>query len=97
MDDPLSPVTIVRVPSDVEASAIVTALAAHGIRATTTGSYTAGFRAEAPGMVNVLVRQSDLACARDVLSALVHAPERVDSSQIESGESEAGSEGATDG
>jgi hypothetical protein len=59
----------------VEAAAIVTALDAHGVRATVTGSFTAGFRAEAPGMVNVLVRQEDLARARQVLSDLAQEPD----------------------
>lgn len=68
--DPNNPELLVRVASEVEAIAIVTALAAEGVEATRTGSYTAGFQAEAPGMVQVLVRQKDLARARVLMDEL---------------------------
>ena len=61
------PETLISVTSDLEAAMIVSALAAHDIDATTTGGYTAGFRAEAPGEVSVLVRSSDLPAAQLLL------------------------------
>lgn len=65
-----TPETLVSVPSDLEAAMIVSALAAHDVDATTSGGFTAGFRAEAPGEVSVLVRRTDLERARCVLSEL---------------------------
>ena len=66
-----TPETLVSVPNDLEAAMIVSTLAAHGVDATTSGDFTAGFRAEAPGEVKVLVRRSDLTEARHALDRLV--------------------------
>lgn len=65
-----TPVTLVSVPDELEAAMIVSALAAHGIDASTTGSFTAGFRAEAPGEVQILVRASELEKAQTALKAV---------------------------
>ncbi len=65
--DPNNPEVLTSVRTDVEAAAIVGALAARGIEASTTGGYTAGFRAEAPGYVNVIVKYEDLDRARHAL------------------------------
>jgi hypothetical protein len=61
---------LVAVPNDIQAAAIVNALADRGIQATVTGSYTSGFRAEAPGWVSVVVRRMDLDLARQTLGEL---------------------------
>ena len=84
--DPKNPEMLTSVPSDIEAAAIVAALAAHGVQASTTGSYTAGFRAEAPGSVNVIVRREDLDRARRVLAELNEGRTDVDWSQVDVGE-----------
>lgn len=55
--DPMSLKALVSVSNEIEASVIIDALADHGIRANAVGGYTACFRAEAPGLVNVLVGQ----------------------------------------
>lgn len=65
-----NPATLVSVPNDLEAAMIVNALAGQGIDATTTGSFTAGFQAEAPGEVKVLVRSCDLESAREALQGI---------------------------
>ncbi len=71
MHDPQNnPVNLLSVPNDLEAAMVVSALAAHEVDATTAGEFTSGFRAEAPGLVSVLVRQRDLPRAREVLSEL---------------------------
>ena len=70
MTDPNNPEVLVRVATDVEAAAIVTALAGHGIEASTTVGYTAGFRAESPGDVNVIVRHGDLSRAQQALAEI---------------------------
>jgi len=59
---------VAQVTTDVEASLIVQFLADRGIEARAVGGYTAGFRAEAPGNVSVLVKHSDLAIAREALA-----------------------------
>lgn len=86
--DPENPEVLVSVPSEIEAAAIVTALAEEGIEATATGGFTAGFRAEAPGLVNVLVRGEDYATALKVLENFRQHGAGVDWSQIDVGEPE---------
>ena len=56
--DPDSPTVVYRAATNIEAGALVAALEVEGIEATVTGTYTAGFQAEAPGDVQVVVRQS---------------------------------------
>ncbi|MEO8494534.1 MAG: DUF2007 domain-containing protein [Planctomycetota bacterium] len=65
--DPDSPTIVYSADNAIEAGAIVTALEAQGIKTTTTGSYTSGFQAEAPGQVQVVVRQSQAELARNVI------------------------------
>ncbi len=66
-DDPNQPVVLMWAPTETEAAIIVAALANHGVLAHATGALTSGFRAEAPGGVQILVRQDDLERARDAL------------------------------
>ena len=68
--DPNRPELLTAVPNDIEAAAIVNALADRGIQATVTGSYTSGFRAQAPGWVSIVVRRMDLDLARKAFVAL---------------------------
>ena len=72
-DDPLRPEVLLRVPSEMEGNIMLGLLKDAGIRATLTGSFTSGFRAEAPGEVSVVVRCEDLERARKV----VQLPETV--------------------
>lgn len=69
-DDPNGPETLVSVPNEVEAAAIVNALADRGIHAFALGGNTAGFRAEAPGLVDVVVKRVDAAQARKALAEI---------------------------
>jgi hypothetical protein len=84
--DPNNPEVLTSVRTEVEAAAIVGALAARSIGASTTGGYTAGFRAEAPGCVNVIVRNEDLDRARYVLAEIEQDQTDVDWSQVDVGE-----------
>ncbi len=68
--DPNSPTVVYSAENAIEAGAIATALEAEGIETTTTGSYTSGFQAEAPGTVQVVVRQSQAEKARTILDRL---------------------------
>ena len=51
----------------MEAAIIVNSLAAAEIEATVAGTFTAGFLAEAPGDVSVMIRAEDLTRARQLL------------------------------
>ena len=86
--DPDAPELLESFPSDIEAATLVAALNAHGIQASTAGGYTAGFRAEAPGNVNVIVRRQDLDRARQVLAGIEKKQTDVDWSQVDVGEPE---------
>ena len=66
--DPHRPHVIARVPTDFEAAAIVSALEAAGIKAMAVGGHTAGFRAEAPGDVTVVVPEDEAEQAEAVLA-----------------------------
>ncbi|MDA1055174.1 MAG: DUF2007 domain-containing protein [Planctomycetota bacterium] len=68
--DPNSPTVVYSAANAIEAGAIATALEAEGIETTTTGSYTSGFQAEAPGPVQVVVRQSQAEKALHILERL---------------------------
>lgn len=84
-DDPQRPEVLISVPNGFEAAAIVGALVGHGIRAHTVGDFTAGFQAEAPGEVRVVVAHSDYARAKAVLEEIRGEPDE----QAEPGEQEA--------
>jgi hypothetical protein len=75
--------TLTTVTTDFEASAIVSALEAEDIRARAVGGYTAGFRAEAPGSVSVIVAEADLERAKKVLDELRRHGAEVDWSQVD--------------
>lgn len=87
-NDPNNPVVLTSVPSEIEATAIVTALGAEGIEAMMTGALTAGFRAEAPGEVQVLVHEKDFFQAKRVFDELLKNRGDVDWSQVDVGEPE---------
>ena len=70
LDPGNNPETLVSVSNDLEAAMIVSALAAQGVDASTAGDFTSGFRAEAPGIVKVIVRRADLTRAREALDVL---------------------------
>ena len=67
---PNKPIVITTRPSEPEAALIVAALAQQGIDAQATGGLTSALRAEAPGVVSIQVRQSDLERAQSILAEL---------------------------
>lgn len=78
---------LVHVPTDAEATLIVQSLEERGIPAKAVGGFTAGFMAEAPGDVSILVRHEDWARAKIALATVRHesSSERVaDSKEGES-------------
>jgi len=84
-----NPTTLAQYCSEVEAATIIAALAENGIKATTTGSFTTGFQAEAPGDVTVVVRQSDLASALELLREFETTKQDIDWNSVDVGEPEA--------
>jgi hypothetical protein len=79
---------LISFPGELEAAAVVAALTEQDIHATTTGSFTAGFQAEAPGQVSVVVKSSDLEAARQVLDKFELGGAEIDWSQVDVGEPE---------
>ena len=75
-------------PTEMEASIIIAALEENAIRATMSGEYTAGFRAEAPGWVRILVAEDDLAAAEAVLDDVRQDRDDIDWSQVDVGQPE---------
>ena len=76
--DPNDPEKLLSVPNEIEAAAIVNALADYDIEAFAAGGYTAGFRAEAPGNVTVLVKHADLERAKQALAEIREQPAKSD-------------------
>src|SRR4051812_26195355 len=85
-DENLARVTSVR--TELEAGVIVSGLEARGIKSTMSGVYTANFRAEAPGWVEILVAEGDLAQAEAVLDEVRLEHDDIDWSQVDVGEPE---------
>ncbi len=81
-------VTLAFFPSEIEATMIADELKREGIQAEAAGLLTAGFRAEAPGKVKVLVHASDLIRAKDLLDEYIRSREQIDWSQVDLGEAE---------
>jgi hypothetical protein len=84
--DHIVPVT--SVPNEVEAGIVIAALEDAGIKATMSGVYTAGFRAEAPGQVQILVHQADVERALQVLESADEEQQDIDWSQVDVGQPE---------
>lgn len=80
--------TLIKVTSEVEAAILVAALAEHQIKAVSTGALTAGFRAEAPGMVSIMVEEDDLAIAQTALQQVQQGQSEIDWSQVDVGDAE---------
>lgn len=76
------------VPTDMEASIVIAGLEAEGIKAVMSGEFTAGFRAQAPGWVQVLVYDEDLPRAREILEDVKRKNEQIDWSKVDVGEPE---------
>ena len=63
-------VTVAQRSNEMAASILVAALTDAGIRAVATGGFTAGFRAEAPGVVRVQTLERDADRARKIIDEL---------------------------
>jgi hypothetical protein len=79
---------LISLRNDIEAAEIVNALADHGIKATAVGGFTSGFKADAPGDVQVLVRVGDFEEAKLALSEIQSDDAPVDWDSVDVGEPE---------
>ncbi len=86
--EPNHPEVLTSVRNDLEAMPLIAALAELGIEATKTGSFTADLRAEAPGEVRIVVKQQDLAAAKQALKEIGEDNAEIDWSQVDVGEPE---------
>ena len=87
-DDPNTAVELTSAANAIESAAIVAALRAEGIETVTTGEFTAGFLAEAPGNVQIVVKSCDLARAQELLQRFKEDSSSIDWSKIDVGEPE---------
>jgi hypothetical protein len=83
-----SPCALLSVANEIEAAGMATALAEYGIEASVTGGFTSGFKAEAPGSVQILVRRSDLDRAKLSVAEIRKDQGKIDWSTIDVGEPE---------
>ena len=81
-------VRLTSVRTELEAGVIVGGLVQRGIPATMSGVYTANFRTEAPGWVEVLVAEDDLPQAQKVLDDVRAEQQGVDWSLVDVGQAE---------
>lgn len=75
-------------PTEAQAMIVVNALKELGIPSTAVGGYTAGFKAEAPGWVQVMVTEEDLPVAKNTLAKFRKEIAEIDWSQVDVGEPE---------
>jgi hypothetical protein len=90
--DPEEPQKLLSVVSEIEASAIVTALAEYDIEAFAVGGYTSGFRAEAPGEVAVMVKQANVERAIQALDEIREQEDQIDWANVNWAENAEGEE-----
>jgi hypothetical protein len=78
-------VVLAVVPTELEAELILEALEAEGIHAEQAGQLTAGFRAEAPGGVRILVRTGDASRGLSALRRFQQERSAIDWSKVDFG------------
>ena len=81
--DPNGPAVLVEVENEFQANIIVGELKSHEIIASTTGNFTAGFRAEAPGLIQIVVSNKDLAAATEALKKIRNSEVEIDWSKVD--------------
>jgi len=87
-DDKL--VTLVFLAGEIEATLLVDELKSQGLAAEASGILTAGFRAEAPGSVKVLVHEADYPAAKEAMEAYLASKQAIDWEQVDLGEMDEG-------
>ncbi|MEK6258918.1 MAG: DUF2007 domain-containing protein [Planctomycetota bacterium] len=79
---------LAKFPNEIEASVMANVLDAEGIKTALTGINTASFRAEAPGMVSVMIRREDADRARQILDEMRRTESDIDWEYVDVGEPE---------
>ena len=92
MTDSDETVTLAFFPNELHAQMLANALKDEGIEAVVAGGISGGFRAEAPGMVKILVHTSDLKVAKAFFNEWEHQGEAIDWNEVDVGELEDGVE-----
>jgi Putative prokaryotic signal transducing protein len=87
-DDNENLARLTSVRTEMEAGVIVSGLEDRGIKSTMSGVYTTNFRAEAPGWVEILVADHDLARAQAALEEIRVENDHIDWSQVDVGQPE---------
>lgn len=82
----IRPVRLIKVHHEAEAGIIMSALAARGIESNSTGDYTAGLRAESPGMIQIWVHEEDRAEAHQVINSIKEDSAEIDWAKIDTGD-----------
>lgn len=82
--------TLAILDGEIEATLLADELKNQGIAAEASGTLTAGFRAEAPGSVKVLVHEKDLAEAKRIMAEYLDAKQAIDWDSVDVGEMEEG-------
>jgi Putative prokaryotic signal transducing protein len=88
MADERKIVRLASVPTEREAALLIAMLEEKGIKSTMSGQATAGFRAEAPGWVQLLVFEDDFPRAREIIESVDAGDSEVDWSRIDVGHPE---------
>ena len=88
MSEPAKLATLAAFPQEYYAQMLVDGLSDEGIVAEVSGGITGGFRAEAPGMVKVLVKEVDLARAKSFFVAWEHESQSIDWDEVDVGKME---------
>lgn len=83
-------VLLTSVPTEMQASIITASLEEEGLHCAAVGGFTAGFVAEAPGWVKIMVAKRDLDLAKKILATVSHEgmDGEVDWSEVDFGEPE---------
>jgi len=81
--DPHNPEALLSVSNEIEAAAIVTALAEYDIKALAVGGHISGFKAEAPGNVAVVVKLADFDRAKQALTEIRQQQASIDWSNVD--------------
>ncbi len=98
MNDSLPPIdpddtalaTLAIFSGEINATLLANELTQQGIPAQASGTLTAGFRAEAPGAVKVLVRESDLPEAKRLMAEYHASQKDIDWDQVDVGQMDDG-------
>ena len=79
-------VVLTEVVNEIEAAPIVAALKEAGLDSTMTGSFTAGFLAEAPGYIQINVFVTDAEKAKKILAKFETENQKIDWDTVDVGD-----------